>query len=75
MERYKNFSIRTSAVFAGGVWHGRGIVLDLQTDLIKRLHSVETVEDFVFLSKQEAEAFALKLCKSWIDRATLSKTM
>jgi hypothetical protein len=75
LERYKNFSIRTSAFSGGGVWHGRGIVLDCQTKVTEQLHSVQTVEDFLFLSKQEAEAFALKLCKAWIDSAALSKTM
>jgi hypothetical protein len=41
----------------------------------RELHRIQTVEDFVFLSKQEAEAFALKLCKAWIDRAALNKTI
>ena len=72
MVRYKNFSIRTSAVSAGGVWHARGVVLDPQTKLTKQLYSVETVGDFTFLSKQEADAFALKLCKAWINRAARS---
>jgi hypothetical protein len=75
MERYKNFSIRTSAFSTGGVWHGRGIVLDPQTNLTTQLHRVETVGDLLFLSKEEAEAFALKLCKAWIDSTALSKTM
>ena len=56
----------------GKLWQGTGVVIDSQPNLIRELHRVETVEDLAFLSKQEAETFALKLCKAWIDRVAVS---
>jgi hypothetical protein len=35
---------------------------------------VETARDFVFLTKEEAEQFALKLCKAWIDKSAVYRT-
>ena len=76
MQRYKNYPIHATAVCAeGGVWHGQGVVLDPQTRLISEIHRIETAKDLLFLSKQEAQEFALKLCKAWIGKAGLSKTM
>jgi spore coat polysaccharide biosynthesis predicted glycosyltransferase SpsG len=76
MQHYKNYSIFTTAVSAdGGVWHGRGVVLNAEAKLAREIHRTETAEDLVFLTKQDAEDFALKLCRAWIDRAALYKVM
>jgi hypothetical protein len=75
MQHYKNYPIYTSAVSTKGVWHGRGIVLDPQAKARKELQHIETVSDLLFLTKEEAEDFALKLCKAWIDRSAPRSTM
>ena len=40
---------------------------------MRKIHRIETAKDLVFLSKQEAEELALKLCTAWIDSAAGSK--
>lgn len=69
MQYYKNYRVYTTAVSANGVWRGRGVVLDLHAKVTRALQRIETVSDLLFLTKEEAEDFALKLCKSWIDRS------
>jgi hypothetical protein len=69
MQHYKNYRVYTTAVSTNGVWRGRGVVLDPQTKARKELQRVETVSDLLFLTKEEAEDFAFKLCKAWIDRS------
>lgn len=69
MQQYKNYPVYTTAVSTNGVWHGRGVVLDPQAKATRELQRVETVSDLLFLTKEEAEDFAFKLCKAWIDRS------
>jgi hypothetical protein len=78
MQHYKNYLIHTSAIHtATGTWCGIGIgrVLDPQAKLVREIRRVETAKDLVFLTNQEAEEFALKLCKAWIDKSVLYKTI
>jgi hypothetical protein len=75
MQYYKNYRVYTTAVSANGVWHGRGVVLDPEAKVTRELQRIETVSDLLFLTKQEAENFAFKLCKAWIDRAAPRSTM
>ncbi|MGE5305547.1 MAG: hypothetical protein ACM3TN_19730 [Alphaproteobacteria bacterium] len=75
MQHYKNYPIQTSAVSTRGVWQGRGIVLDPQANARKELQRIETVSDLLFLTKEEAEDFAFRLCKAWIDRSAPPSTM
>jgi hypothetical protein len=48
-------------------WYAEGIVFDPGTKLLTELQRVECV-DTIFSTKEEAEAHALMLCKSWIDQ-------
>jgi hypothetical protein len=74
MDHYKNFPIRTTAISTeGGLWHARGVVLDPREKLLREIHRIDTAKDLVFLSKQQAEEFALKLCKAWIDRSAIPR--
>jgi hypothetical protein len=76
VQHYKNYLIHTSAIHtAAKTWSGIGRVLDPQAKLVREIRRVETATDFVFLTNQEAEEFALKLCKAWIDKLVLYKTM
>ncbi len=69
MQHYKAYRIHTTAIFTKeGSWHGRGAVFHPQKKLITEVHRVETANDFLFLTKADAESFALMLCKAWIDR-------
>ena len=76
MQHYKNYLIHTSAIHtATGTWCGIGRVLDPQAKLVREIRRVETAKDLVFLTNQEAEEFALKPCKAWIDKSVLYKTI
>ena len=76
MQRYKDFPIRISAISTQQrTWLGRAVVLDPQSTVYRQIHRVETDKDFVFLTKEEAEQFALKLCKAWIDRSAVYRTL
>lgn len=68
MQRYKAYRIHTTAVFTKeGAWHGKGAVFEPQEKLISEVHRVETANDLLFLTKSDAENFALMLCRAWID--------
>ena len=68
MQHYKAYRIHTTAVFTKeGSWHGKGAVFHPQEKLISEVHRVETANDLLFLTKSDAESFALMLCKAWID--------
>ena len=75
MQHYKNYPIQATAFSTKGVWHGRGIVLDPQARARKELQRIETVSDLLFLTREEAQDFAFKLCKAWIDRSAPRSTM
>lgn len=75
MQHYKNYPVYTTAVSTNGVWRGKGIVLDPQAKVTREIQRIETVSDLLFLTKEEAEDFAFKLCKAWIDRSAPSSTM
>jgi hypothetical protein len=75
MQHYKNYPVYTTAVSTNGVWRGKGIVLDPQAKATRELQRIETVSDLLFLTKEEAEDFAFKLCKAWIDRSAPRSTM
>jgi hypothetical protein len=68
METYKNCPIYTFAVpaLASG-WYAHGTVFDPGTKMLTELQRLECI-DTIFLKKEEAEAHALMLCKSWIDQ-------
>ena len=68
METYKNCPIYGSAVPAlSSGWYAQGIVFDPGTKMLNELQRLECT-DTIFSTKEEAEAHALMLCKSWIDQ-------
>jgi hypothetical protein len=68
METYKNCPIYGSAVPAlSSGWYAQGIVFDPGTKMLNELQRLECT-DTIFSIKEEAEAHALMLCKSWIDQ-------
>ena len=67
MQHYKNYHVYTGAVCTNGAWRGKTIVLNASAKVTRQLKRIETVPDFLFLSKQEAEEFAFRLSKHWID--------
>jgi hypothetical protein len=76
MQHYRNYLIHTSAIHtAMGMWCGIGRVLDAQPKVIREIRRVETATDLPFLTAHEAEEFALKLCRAWIDKSALYKAM
>ena len=75
MQHYKNYRIYTTAVSNKGVWRGRGVILDPEANVTREIQRIETVSDLLFLTKEEAEDFAFKLCKAWIDRSAPRSTM
>lgn len=75
MQQYKSYRIYTRAVSRKGVWHGRAVILDPEATIAREIQRIETVSDLLFLSKEEAEDFAFKLCKAWIDRRPPSSNM
>ena len=75
MQHYKSYPVYTTAFCFNGIWRGRGIVLDPQAKVTREIQRIETVSDLLFLTKEEAEDFAFKLCKAWIDRSAPGSTM
>ena len=68
METYKNCPIYGSAVPAlSSGWYAQGIVFDPGTKMLNEIQRLECT-DTIFSTKEEAEAHALMLCKSWIDQ-------
>jgi hypothetical protein len=66
MPHYKNHPIHGVAVPGQGMlWHSRGLVFDPERPVteIKRLEC----PDIVCTSSEEAQEYALTLCKAWID--------
>jgi hypothetical protein len=67
MPPYKNHPIYGIAVSEPGkLWRPKGLIFatDLNSTLeIKRLEPC----DLTFTTKKEAEEYALKLCRAWID--------
>jgi hypothetical protein len=66
MHHYKNHPIYCFAVSERGMlWHSRGVIFDPQrsTREIKRLECT----DIICTSREEAEEYALTLCRAWID--------
>ncbi len=63
---YKQYPIYGVAVpAAGGGWHCRGLVFEPE----QKVTEVQRLEctDLLFRTKKQAEEYALKLCRSWID--------
>jgi hypothetical protein len=48
-------------------WYAHGTVFDPGTKMLTELQRLECI-DTIFLTKEEAKAHALMLCKSWIDQ-------
>jgi hypothetical protein len=70
MQSYKNYHIRTTAVSVqGGVWHGTGTVFESEQSDPREVYRIETANDFLFVTKKDAEEFVLMLCKAWIDNS------
>ena len=68
METYKNYPIYSSAVPAlSSGWYAQGVVFDPGTRMLTELQRLECT-DTIFVTKEEAEAHGLMLCKSWIDK-------
>jgi hypothetical protein len=66
MLQYKQHPIYAVAIpAAGGGWHCRGLVFEAEQKVteIQRLECT----DIIFHTKKQAEEYALKLCRSWID--------
>jgi hypothetical protein len=66
MQHYKNHLIYAFAVSERGMlWHSRGVIFDPQrsTREMKRLECRE----IICTSREEAEEYALTLCRAWID--------
>ncbi len=70
MQDYKSYHVYTKAVCTNGSWRGKAVVIKSSANLNRQLKRIETVPDFLFLTKQDAEAFAFKLSKHWIDAVT-----
>ena len=76
MQHYKNFSISSTAIhMQDGTWMGKGVVLEPQAKLFTEIYRIETANDFIFLTKEEAEDFAVKLCKAWVEKAALYRSL
>ena len=66
MQLYKNHPIHGFAVTESGMlWHSRGVVFDPKhpTREIKRLDCTEVI----CMNREEAEDYALTLCRAWVD--------
>lgn len=69
MEEYKNYPILGRAVRGDEMlWHSLGLVFAPERP-IRTIKCLECA-DIVYTSGQEAEEYALILCKAWIDRNT-----
>ena len=63
---YKQHPVCGFAVVASGMlWHSRGLVFDPKrsTREVKRLECSEIIST----SREEAEEYALTLCRAWVD--------
>ena len=68
MQHYKNYHVYTRAISSNGAWRAHGVVLNAQAKVTRQLKHFNTVGGWV--SRHEAEQFAFKLCKLWIDTET-----
>ena len=66
MQHYKNHPIYGFAVTERGMlWHSRGVIFDPKRPMreIKQFECSEIIST----SREEAEEYALTLCRAWID--------
>ena len=68
MQHYKNYHVYTKAICSNGGWRANAVVLNAGAKVMRQLKHFNTVRGWV--SKYEAEQFAFKLCKLWIDTET-----
>ena len=68
MEQYKNYHVYTRAISSDGAWRVKAVVLNAGAKVTRQLKHFDTVRRWT--SKHEAEQFAVKLCKFWIDIET-----
>jgi hypothetical protein len=67
MQLYRSYHIYTTAVRANGAWHGRAIILNAEANVSRQLKRLETLPKLLFITRGEAEAFTLRLCKDWVN--------
>ena len=66
MQHNKNHPIYGFAVTERGMlWHSRGVIFDPRRPMreVKRLECSEIIST----SREEAEEYALTLCRAWVD--------
>ena len=68
MQHYKNYHLYTRAICSNGAWRVKAVVLNTGAKVARQLMHFDTVPGWA--SKHEAEQFAVKLCKLWIDAET-----
>jgi hypothetical protein len=59
--------VYTRAVCTNGSWRGTAIVVTPGAKVNRQVKRIETVPDFLFMNKQDAQEFAFELSKRWID--------
>ncbi len=67
MQHYKNYDVYTRMVRSNGAWHAKAVVLSREVKVTRQIKRFDTVRS---MNKNEAEKFALELCKLWIDTQT-----
>ncbi len=67
MKQYKGHPVYGVAVPAEHCWNARGLIFDRDLTQTIEIKRIECATDLTFKHKREAEEFALKLCREWID--------
>jgi hypothetical protein len=70
MKQYKGHPVYGVAVPAERCWNARGLIFDRDLTQTIEIKRIECATDLTFKHKREAEEFALKLCREWIDEQT-----
>jgi hypothetical protein len=72
MKQYKGHPVYGVAVPAEHCWNARGLIFDRDLTQTIEIKRIECATDLTFKDKREAEEFALKLCREWIDEQSSS---